>query len=356
MYRRRRQRGNEIVFAFDSFLDLVANVVGIIIKLILVAWVGARTYTGLVSLPPGEPPPPPAAAGPSLSTDRERAALEDARRRLAEVRAALLARLREQDALRGRQEETARALAALRAEQERTRAEAAALEEQGRRRQQDARETALSLEDIRRRTERLSEELEKLRRLPSPKKTLTYRTPVAQALQSEELQFECRHGRVTFLDVEALLREVKQGLGAKGELLKSLWEVEDETAPCGAFRLRYVVARQRGLLDSVVGATVPDARGDFRYGLESWEAVPLVRDRGETLEQALAPGSAFRRILDGLDARQTAVTLWVYPDSFGLYRRLRDHCLGRDVVVAGRPLPDGVPIASSRSGSASLGQ
>ena len=45
MYRRRRSHREKIFFSFDSFLDVVANVIGIIIRLILVAWVGARTYT-----------------------------------------------------------------------------------------------------------------------------------------------------------------------------------------------------------------------------------------------------------------------------------------------------------------------
>ena len=40
MFRRRRPV-REIAFSFDSFLDVVANVVGIILRLILVAWVGA---------------------------------------------------------------------------------------------------------------------------------------------------------------------------------------------------------------------------------------------------------------------------------------------------------------------------
>jgi hypothetical protein len=48
--------------------------------------------------------------------------------------------------------------------------------------------------------------------------------------------------------------------------------------------------------------------------------------------------------------------MWVYPDSFAAYRALRDYLHGRDVVVAGRPLPEGVQIASSRSGSVSRGQ
>ena len=44
MLRRRRRIRREVDFSFDSFLDLVTNVVGIIIRLILVAWVGARAY------------------------------------------------------------------------------------------------------------------------------------------------------------------------------------------------------------------------------------------------------------------------------------------------------------------------
>src|SRR5258708_39050602 len=46
MIRRRLPKVREN-FSFDSFLDVVANVVGIIIRLILVVWVGARSYTRL---------------------------------------------------------------------------------------------------------------------------------------------------------------------------------------------------------------------------------------------------------------------------------------------------------------------
>src|SRR5438445_10154594 len=49
---RRRRRVREIPFSFDSFLDIVANVVGIIIRLILVVWVGARSYSSLQNMAP----------------------------------------------------------------------------------------------------------------------------------------------------------------------------------------------------------------------------------------------------------------------------------------------------------------
>ena len=55
---RRRRPTREIPFSFDSFLDVVANVVGIILRLILVTWVGARAYTGLHPSPPLPDLPP----------------------------------------------------------------------------------------------------------------------------------------------------------------------------------------------------------------------------------------------------------------------------------------------------------
>jgi hypothetical protein len=113
------------------------------------------------------------------------------------------------------------------------------------------------------------------------------------------------------------------------------------TPPVGAFRLRYQLERDAS---------------DSRISLSEWIVEPVAAERGEPVEVALAPGSGFRKVVDTLDPQQTAVTFWVYPDSFPLYRKLRDLLHERDMVVAGRPLPDGVPIRSTKHGSASRGQ
>src|SRR3954452_25129570 len=114
MYRRRRRPEREIAFSFDSFLDLVANVVGIIIRLILVAWVGARSYTGLTQSPPRRGRTPPSvSAEPLLSTAREQKTLKQVRRQLAEAQSALLAHLQEQKQQRGRHAAAAHRLAEL---------------------------------------------------------------------------------------------------------------------------------------------------------------------------------------------------------------------------------------------------
>ena len=89
----------------------------------------------------------------------------------------MLDHLAQQEQLRGRREEVARRLAALEEERRRLGAEADALEARGRRGDEERRRAELSLGEIRRRAERLARELEEVRRLPSPKKTLAYRTP-----------------------------------------------------------------------------------------------------------------------------------------------------------------------------------
>src|SRR5262249_32676684 len=91
-------------------------------------------------------------------------------------------------------------------------------------------------------------------------------------------------------------------------------------------------------------------------GLSGWTVEPLAVERGEGLEAALAPTSAFRQIVDALDPNTSVVTFWVYADSFPLYRRLRDYLYERGLEVAGRPLPIGPAVGFSRHGSVSRGQ
>src|SRR5438874_6887345 len=88
----RRRRGSHIEFSFDSFLDVVANVVGIIIRLILVVWVGARSYSSVKNVRPEEP-----TQQASVAEVSDPLAAELAKRRhdLEEARARLLKQLRD---------------------------------------------------------------------------------------------------------------------------------------------------------------------------------------------------------------------------------------------------------------------
>ncbi|HEV3021996.1 MAG TPA: hypothetical protein VGX76_06000, partial [Pirellulales bacterium] len=118
----------------------------------------------------------------------------------------------------------------------------------------------------------------------------------------------------------------------------------------------YTIERQRGTLDSFSSGAGPAGESGFRYGLSEWQAEAIAAVRGETASEALAPRSQFRQIADVLDPQQTVVTFWVYPDSFALFRQLRDYLYDHELEVAGRPLPPGMPISCSKFGTVSRGQ
>ncbi len=353
MFRRRPRRARDIPFGLDSFLDLVANVVGIIVRLILVAWVGARSYKALVDVP--VPPPDLPLSTPEELTAPLKHELAKHRIDLQQTQERLLEQLRRVKELRADNDEAGRQVAALSVRRAELEQEQSALEVALRGRGQSVATVALSLEELRQRRQRLDEEVRALEKLPPARKVLRYRTPVSRPVRSDELHFECREGRVTFIDVASFVAEMRDALPDHAEELRSRWQVEGVTRPVGPFRVRYRVERQRGLLDSL-GGSVPDADSSFRCGLSAWVVEPLEPRRGESVERAMAAGSAFRQIADRLDPEFAVVTFWVYEDSFPLFRTLRDYLYERGVEVAGRPLPMGHPIASSRRGTASRGQ
>jgi len=111
MYRRRRQPAREPAFSFDSFLDVVTNVVGIIVRLILVAWVGARAY-GMLQAGADETPAAPLAE-PKPADDPMHPEVARTELALAEARKQLLARMQELREMEGKKAQTGEAIAAL---------------------------------------------------------------------------------------------------------------------------------------------------------------------------------------------------------------------------------------------------
>lgn len=351
MLRRRRPLKKEsIEFSFDSFLDLVTNVVGIIIRLILAAWVGARSYHASMQWLDVDPPPQkemPKAADDPLHTriEQSRADLDDAKSRL-------LAQLKHLEANERMTQTKQAELAELARKREHLESESKVLAAEGKTRGSHGEQASLTVEDVRKRSKKLLDELKKLESAPALKKELKYHAPLSKAVQIEEIFFECKNGRVAYIDLPAFMNEIKHSLDDISHELRDTYRVDRKTAAVGPYRLRYAVERERTVLDA--GSTPPPS--SFRYGLAEWVVEPLTPDRGETLEQALNEKSQFRRLVDPIDPTLTTVTFWVYPDSFALFRRLRDHLYERGHDVAGRPLPPDAPIAASRNGTASRGQ
>ncbi len=355
MYRRRLHQREKIAFSFDSFLDVVTNVVGIIIRLILVAWVGGRSYSALMLRNEALDAAVAQTAAPKADDDP---LSEQIRRTLQELDAArsrLQAQLQDLGLAEQRGLTVQAQLTALAQERDQLAKLQTDLARTNGAKEKTMRLAVLSMDELRRRQQALLDDMKKLEAEPGPKKELRHRTPVSRTVQADEVFLECRGGRVAFIDLQAFLQEIQSKLDDKVAELRTSWKVDDATRPVGAFRLRYVIEREKDAAESFGGGAKPRSEGGFRYGLTEWVVEPLTPLRGETLEAALAPSSDFRRLVEGLDA-STVITFWVYPDSFALFRQLRDYLYECGLEVAGRPLPKGAPIAASRHGTASRGQ
>src|SRR6266702_2322227 len=110
---RRRRRHREIPFSFDSFLDVGANVEGIIIRLILVAWVGARSYSSVQEILKQKHSPAAVSSPAGLPADPLEFELARNRQHLAEAQARLLEQLRQLGEVRGNHRQTQSKLTSL---------------------------------------------------------------------------------------------------------------------------------------------------------------------------------------------------------------------------------------------------
>ncbi len=344
---RRRER-SEPAFGSDSFLDVIANLVGIVLIIIVMVGAHVRELPGLelpqTPTPSGEPEP----NRPDREIEQRQAEISDLQRRLARLVQAL--------------DLAHRTSGEVQAEQQRANDRRHQLQHR-----LDAQEAQLRAErdavsQVERATAPLSQRLADLQKAmrdletrPDNKKTLHYHLPVSRPVAAGELFFECREGRVTSIDLQTLLEQMRRVAQDRATELRTRWDVTETVGSAGPFRLRFRLERDRsGPLDG--SGLPPPENGAFTYHLAYWELVPVWTDRGERLQAALAKDSLFRRVVESMDPEQVVLTFFVYPDSFGLYRELRDYLYERGFVVAGRPLPVDVPITGSPSGSKSRGQ
>ncbi|OJW08366.1 MAG: hypothetical protein BGO49_13290 [Planctomycetales bacterium 71-10] len=199
--------------------------------------------------------------------------------------------------------------------------------------------------------EKLAKEVADLRSLPLPKPTpLLNKNPVARPANADEYHFELRRGRVSFIDLERLLELAKSDAQVKLRMADRMGLLSSQVGPVGSFSLAYVLGRAQSGIEELL------ERHSIRFDLRGWEIVPALEGRGESYEATRNPISEYTRALNRLNPGKSVVTMWVYPDSFNLYRVLRDELTARGYSVAARPLPEGMTIRGSPLGSASATQ
>jgi hypothetical protein len=204
---------------------------------------------------------------------------------------------------------------------------------------------------IRADVQKLKTELATLRTMPRPKATsILSKSPVARPASSDEFHFELRRNRISFIDLERLMELAKADAQVRIRMTDRSGLITSQVGPVGSFSLAYALGRADAGIDELI------QRQSIRFDLKGWELVPESEQRGESYEATRNPISAYRRALNRLNGGRSVVTFWVYPDSFSLYRRLREELVESGFSVAGRPLPEGMLIRGSPMGSVSAAQ
>jgi hypothetical protein len=175
-------------------------------------------------------------------------------------------------------------------------------------------------------------------------------TPLAQTVTGKEVHLLLADDHVAIVPFEALLEELKADIQENVWRLREQDQLERTVGPLGGFRLRYwfvkVEVVTRGEAGTVVAGRVPQFSHCF--------FVPERSPTGEPAVEAMRPGSELRLYLQRLNAQGTTVTIWTYPGNYDRLREVKRVIRELGFKIAVRPLPKGMPIGASRTGSESL--
>ncbi|MBN1589840.1 MAG: hypothetical protein JW888_10030 [Pirellulales bacterium] len=321
----------------DSFLDIVANIVGILIILVMVMGVRAKNAPVRLSIPS----PDQQAAERDL---QEKLAAEQSLRRTVFETAATIKEVEE--AKRARYAERSKlalmsSAAEKMIEQHRQQFGAEARADFDRRRR---------LAELQSQLAGLQDEYDLARRVkPEAVRVESYPTPLSRTVHGHELHLQFRGGRITVLPWDEIIETLKTEFRHSVNHMRTQTELTGKTPPIGGFRIRYTIERH----DVSMRAYEQTGAGGSFIRLKQFSLLPVSNRLGEPLEVALAPGSELREVLAREPPGRTTVTAWVYPDSFDEYRRLKKELYQLGYAVAGRPLPKGELIGGSPNGSRS---
>lgn len=376
-----RRREFEIMFGSDSFLDVVANIVGILIILIVIAgvrisqspakaWTSAAPGLGLpaeVTSPEPEPPPVSEAWIPEpLIADATPVSEPDtAAEPLPELVAppTLVSRVQELEAeiaeITLESKKLGDALAASNRQQSdidlRLQTARGLLDERKSEmsvsQARDAQQK-LDLELTRQAAARLLAQVTELEKKSPPVEKLEHRiTPVSRTVTGRELHFRLDKNRVAEVPIDALVERLKEHIERRKDWIVKNKQHKGLVGPIGGFNLEYIIGVE--MVSSL--EELRSGMGGYRMTMRYWEIHPEDGLRGEPEDVALSQGSRFYQALVSA-GQDTTLTFWVYPDSYPLYRKLQAFAHEQGFPIAARPLPNGVAISGSPNGTKSASQ
>lgn len=360
-----RQSEDEELPGQDSFLDIVANIVGILI--ILVTVVGAKAATMPIFGEAEQATSAEVSAEELKAIKEEKQAFEAAQQAIAE-------KTKARDELNSevnRIAKEARTLAAKAAsaedeittqDTERIQLLSSIIEAKkklekdrqalGSKKQeelelnQDLRQAEAKLDD-------LAKEQYMLDAAPRQVETIeSLPTPLAKTVTGDEVHVRIKNGRVSVLPIAILTSYLKQSAEGNVSRMQNRDELTEIIGPVDGYRLRYRLSKKPYMVNTPAG----EHNQGSVIQLDRWELLPNAENMGVSVEQALLQNADLKKALRGRAPDFTTITIWTYPDSFAEFRSLKKTLFELGYSAAARPLPQDIPIGGSPNGSKSSAQ
>lgn len=336
----------------DSFLDVVANLVGIFLILIIIVGSQAKSaVTAARSLT--------AANAEKPENDTASSSELEVRKKLAQAEAASRQALQEMGALEQKLEANRFELAYRRKELEHSTLQIELIEKKLKEErsrmsaeERDSISAQVELKSLQDQRKQIQSEIEQLELAPDNVEVVeNIPSPKARKASIDEIEFRLKGGRVLYVPMLDIQKDVVRDIEQAARELQGRSEIIRSVGPLRGYKVHYRLYMEEKHVVAANGQA-----GVIRKPEADMQLEPVDDDAGELVEDALAHDSNMFRLLQEHPASAATVTLWVYSDSFGQFRKLRDALYKKGYLVAARPLPDGQPIGASTKGERSVGQ
>ena len=325
----------------DSFLDVLTNIVGIIILLVVV--VGLRTSRSVVQ----------AAVEKVQAVDVDDSALKE----LAAAQAAAIREEKELDQITRQVIEIGSEAVLRQKERNYLTTYVTAFDQELKDRREELTVDQQRDFDLRRQLAEAQEKLENVSReqvalLSQPTEVEAIEnqpTPLARRSTGKEVLLYLSGGHLAVIPNELVTETINDVKG-------NLWRLKDRqkftgtVGPINGFRLKYLV----GLLPVEGGVGDPNIPGGARAmphmaraELLYYEIMPETPTLGVPVEQAVAPNSELRQVLRENPADTAVVVIAVYPDSIAELQSLKRELYAAGYATAAVPCVAGRPLRGS---------
>ncbi len=178
-------------------------------------------------------------------------------------------------------------------------------------------------------------------------------TPLAKTVEDAAIHLRIKNGLVSIVPLEELLSQIEYRADDIRRRLQTRNKVVETIGPLNGYRLRFTVIKRNGP-GAVAGPLVGQRQ---RVVLEQFaQILPTSESIGQNVEQALMPGAVLYKHLQANQRQHPAVVVWLYTDSFEQFRPLKRKLWEMGFSLATRPLPPGAHIGASPHGTKSAAQ